>query len=253
MFRLCIKTRPLFSSFPRASLPGPPIRQKLRETSSSAKCLQPAFPENIGRERERDLHLRWQRSLCQSPPALCEPLRHLYSIRDLAPKWASWPMSFFPISLALIKPSTRVRCAPGLWCGVWSRPRTLRTAERRSNYLPRQTLVHQPPFFSGCCAQSPPPPPPKKKKQRVGLHKSKIPSGIDILKRDSLQEWNLQAKMKLSSEPHSKAPNCGDFLGSRLQLSSKNEAFNWRLWDTSPSPKSPHPPPLMNLPLYALL
>ena len=36
---------------------------------------------------------------------------------------------------------------------------------------------------------------------------------------------DLQSRMKFSSEPHSKGPNCGEFSRSRLKFSSENEVF----------------------------
>ena len=46
---------------------------------------------------------------------------------------------------------------------------------------------------------------------------SRYSSGIENFKR----EWNLPARMKVSSEPHSQAPYCGEFSASRFVI------FKW--------------------------
>ena len=54
---------------------------------------------------------------------------------------------------------------------------------------------------------------------------SRFRSGIEIFKRP-ISDWNFQSRLKISSEPHSKAAFCGELSRSGLRFSIEIEIFN---------------------------
>ena len=53
---------------------------------------------------------------------------------------------------------------------------------------------------------------------------SRFRSGIEIFKRP-ISAWNFQSRLKFSSEPHNKAPLCGELSMSGLKFSIESENF----------------------------
>ena len=66
---------------------------------------------------------------------------------------------------------------------------------------------------------------------------SRFRSGIEIFKRP-ISDRNLQSRLKISSEPHSKAPFCGELTRLGLKVSSEIEIFN-RDWKFQACPDPP--------------